>query len=209
MIEAAVENEHIKREIFEKLCPVLQDKALICTNTSSISVTALAAHTDRPERFMGMHFMNPVPVMRLVELIRALTTSDATYSAIKGVVAKLGKTGVTSQDYPAFIVNRVLLPMINEAIFALHEGIGDIASIDTAMKLGANMPMGPSGTRRFHRPRRMLEYHARALRRHRRTPNIVRALCSLNASRRAGSAVSLAAGFTTIKSGHLLRIIVY
>ncbi len=143
VIEAAVENKHIKREIFEKLCPVLQDKALICTNTSSISVTALAAHTDRPERFMGMHFMNPVPLMSLVELIRALTTSDATYSAIKGVVAKLGKTGVTSQDYPAFIVNRVLLPMINEAIFALHEGIGDIASIDTAMKLGANMPMGP------------------------------------------------------------------
>ncbi|MGO8954778.1 MAG: 3-hydroxybutyryl-CoA dehydrogenase [Rhodomicrobium sp.] len=143
VIEAAVENERIKREIFEKLCPVLQEKALICTNTSSISVTAMAAHTDRPERFMGMHFMNPVPVMRLVELIRALTTSDAAYSAIKGVVAKLGKTAVTSQDYPAFIVNRILLPMINEAIFALHEGIGDIASIDTAMKLGANMPMGP------------------------------------------------------------------
>ncbi|MGO9171566.1 MAG: 3-hydroxybutyryl-CoA dehydrogenase [Rhodomicrobium sp.] len=143
VIEAAVENEQIKREIFKNLCPVLQDKALICTNTSSISVTALAAHTDRPERFMGMHFMNPVPVMRLVELIRALTTSDATYSAIKSVVAKLGKTAVTSQDYPAFIVNRVLLPMINEAIFALHEGTGDIASIDTAMKLGANMPMGP------------------------------------------------------------------
>ena len=143
VIEAAIENERIKREIFEKLCPVLQDKALICTNTSSISVTALAAHTDRPERFMGMHFMNPVPVMKLVELIRALTTSDATYSALKSVVAKLGKTAVTSQDYPAFIVNRVLLPMINEAIFALHEGIGDIVSIDTAMKLGANMPMGP------------------------------------------------------------------
>ncbi len=143
VIESAVENEPVKREIFKKLCPVLQEKSLICTNTSSISVTALAASTDRPERFMGMHFMNPVPVMRLVELIRALTTSDATYSAIKNVAAKLGKTAVTSQDYPAFIVNRVLLPMINEAIFALHEGTGDIASIDTAMKLGANMPMGP------------------------------------------------------------------
>jgi 3-hydroxybutyryl-CoA dehydrogenase len=118
VIESAVENEPIKREIFKNLCPVLQDKALICTNTSSISVTALAAHTDRPERFMGMHFMNPVPVMRLVELIRALTTSDATYSVIKNLAAKLGKTAVTSQDYPAFIVNRVLLPMINEAIQA-------------------------------------------------------------------------------------------
>jgi 3-hydroxybutyryl-CoA dehydrogenase len=143
VIESAVENEPVKREILRNLCPVLQKKALICTNTSSISVTALAAHTDRPDRFMGMHFMNPVPVMRLVELIRALTTSEATYALIKEVAAKLGKTAVTSQDYPAFIVNRVLLPMINEAIFALYEGIGDIVSIDTAMKLGANMPMGP------------------------------------------------------------------
>jgi 3-hydroxybutyryl-CoA dehydrogenase len=143
VIESAVEDQRIKIAIFEKLCQILPEEAIICTNTSSISVTMLASHTDRPDRFMGMHFMNPVPVMRLVELIRALTTSNETVTAVKSVVAKLGKTAVPSQDYPAFIVNRLLLPMINEAIFTLHESVGNVESIDAAMKLGANMPMGP------------------------------------------------------------------
>jgi len=143
VIETAVEDPRVKCEIFEKVCPVLPEETIICTNTSSISVTMLASHTDRPDRFMGMHFMNPVPVMRLVELIRALTTSNETEAAVKGVVARLGKTAVHSLDYPAFVVNRILLPMINEAIFALYEGIGTVETIDAAMKLGANMPMGP------------------------------------------------------------------
>jgi 3-hydroxybutyryl-CoA dehydrogenase len=143
VIEAAFESEKVKSEIFAKLCPFLPQHAIVCTNTSSISVTALAARTDRPDKFMGMHFMNPVPVMKLVETIRALTTSDETVDAINTVVAKLNKKSVPSQDYPAFIVNRILLPMINEAIFALHEGIGTVDAIDAAMKLGANMPMGP------------------------------------------------------------------
>jgi 3-hydroxybutyryl-CoA dehydrogenase len=143
VVEAAFENEAVKSEIFAKLCPVLPEKTIVCTNTSSISVTALASRTGRPDRFMGMHFMNPVPVMKLVETIRALTTSDETVAAVNGVVATLGKKAVASQDYPAFIVNRVLLPMINEAVFALHEGVGTVDAIDEAMKLGANMPMGP------------------------------------------------------------------
>lgn len=143
VIEAAVEREDIKRDIFASLCPVVKPEALLCTNTSSISVTMLAAHTDRPERFMGMHFMNPVPVMKLVELIPAISTDEATMSAVRAVVDRLGKTPVVAQDYPAFIVNRILLPMINEAAYVLHEGVGDVVSIDAAMRLGANQPMGP------------------------------------------------------------------
>ena len=143
VIETAAEDERIKFDIFEKLCPVLPENTIICTNTSSLSITLLATHTDRPDRFMGMHFMNPAPSMRLVEIIRGLTTSNETVAAVKSVVQKLGKTAVSAQDYPAFIVNRILLPMVNEAIFALHEGVGTVESIDAAMKLGTNMPMGP------------------------------------------------------------------
>ncbi|MCS6779334.1 MAG: 3-hydroxybutyryl-CoA dehydrogenase [Geminicoccaceae bacterium] len=143
VIESAVEKEAIKREIFERLCPIVGKNTIFCTNTSSISVTMLAAHTDRPERFMGMHFMNPVPVMKLVELIRAISTDDATCLTVEAVVDRLGKSPVMSADYPAFIVNRVLLPMINEAIYALHEGVGDVAGIDKALRLGAAHPMGP------------------------------------------------------------------
>jgi 3-hydroxybutyryl-CoA dehydrogenase len=143
VIEAAVEREDIKRELFERLCKAVKPEALLCTNTSSISVTMLAAHTDRPERFMGMHFMNPVPVMKLVELIPAISTDEATLAAVRAVVERLGKTAVLAQDYPAFIVNRILLPMVNEAAYVLHEGVGDVASIDAAMRLGANQPMGP------------------------------------------------------------------
>jgi 3-hydroxybutyryl-CoA dehydrogenase len=143
VVEAAFESEKVKSEIFGKLCPILPEKTIVCTNTSSISVTMLASRTDRPDKFMGMHFMNPVPVMKLVETIRALTTSGETVAAVNSVVATLGKKAVPSQDYPAFIVNRILLPMINEAVVALHEGVGTVADIDEAMKLGANMPMGP------------------------------------------------------------------
>ncbi len=143
VIETAAEDERIKFDIFEKLCPVLPENTIICTNTSSLSVTLLATHTDRPDRFMGMHFMNPAPLMKLVEIIRGLTTSNETVAAVRSVVQKLGKTAVSAQDYPAFIVNRILLPMVNEAIFALHEGVGTVEFIDAAMKLGTNMPMGP------------------------------------------------------------------
>lgn len=143
VIEAAVENEQIKREIFKTLCPHLKADAVIATNTSSISITGLASVTDRPEKFIGMHFMNPVPVMKLVELIRGLATSDTTYHAIKAVAEAMGKTVASAEDFPAFIVNRVLLPMINEAIYTLYEGVGSVESIDTAMRLGANHPMGP------------------------------------------------------------------
>ena len=143
VIEAATENEEIKKSIFEKLIPSLRGDAILATNTSSISITRLAAATDRPERFMGMHFMNPVPVMKLVELIRGIATDEATYSTVNGVVGKLGKTSITSEDFPAFIVNRILVPMINEAIYVLQEGIGGVTDIDGAMKLGANQPMGP------------------------------------------------------------------
>ena len=143
VIEAATENEAVKKQIFATLCPVLPPDALIATNTSSISITRLAASTDRPAKFLGMHFMNPVPVMQLVELIRGIATGEDTFSTVKELVARLGKTSVSAEDFPAFIVNRVLLPMINEAVYTLYEGVGSVDSIDTAMRLGANHPMGP------------------------------------------------------------------
>jgi 3-hydroxybutyryl-CoA dehydrogenase len=143
VIEAATEQEATKREIFSALCPLLRPDALVATNTSSISITRLAASTDRPELFIGIHFMNPVPVMQLVELIRGIATDEDTYEAAKRFVAKLGKTATMSEDFPAFIVNRILLPMINEAVYTLYEGVGSVESIDTAMRLGANHPMGP------------------------------------------------------------------
>ncbi len=143
VIESATENEAIKRKIFEGLAPHLADKTILTSNTSSISITRLAAGTDRPERFMGFHFMNPVPVMKLVELIRGIATDAETYDTLLGVVKSLGKTAASSEDYPAFIVNRILIPMINEAVYALYEGVGSVSSIDVSMKLGANHPMGP------------------------------------------------------------------
>ncbi len=143
VIEAATENEEIKREILKKLVPHLKDTALIASNTSSLSITRLGTVTDRPERFIGMHFMNPVPVMKLVELIRGLATSDETFQATKALSEELGKTVAVAEDFPAFIVNRILLPMINEAVYVLYEGVGGVEAIDTAMKLGANHPMGP------------------------------------------------------------------
>jgi 3-hydroxybutyryl-CoA dehydrogenase len=143
VIEAATENEAVKREIFKKLCPVLKKDALIASNTSSISITRLAASTDRAPQFMGMHFMNPVPVMELVELIRGIATAEETFTAVKELTIKLGKTPAMAEDFPAFIVNRILLPMINEAVYTLYEGVGNVESIDTAMKLGAHHPMGP------------------------------------------------------------------
>jgi 3-hydroxybutyryl-CoA dehydrogenase len=143
VIESATENEEIKREIFKTLCPALKEDAIVCSNTSSISITRLAAVTDRPGRFMGMHFMNPVPVMKLVELIRGIATDDSTYQKIRQLAVKLDKTPAMAEDFPAFIVNRILLPMINEAVYTLYEGVGSVESIDTAMKLGANHPMGP------------------------------------------------------------------
>jgi 3-hydroxybutyryl-CoA dehydrogenase len=143
VIEAATENEEVKRTILKNLFPHLKADAIIATNTSSISVTRLAAATDRPAKFMGMHFMNPVPVMELVELIRGLATDDATYAAIKELAERLGKIPARAEDFPAFIVNRILLPMINEAIYTLYEGVGTVEAIDTAMRLGAHHPMGP------------------------------------------------------------------
>ncbi len=143
VIEAATEDEQVKRKILQQICPILRKDALIATNTSSISVTRLAAATDRPERFMGMHFMNPVPVMALVELIRGIATEESTFREVRELVVKLGKTPANAEDFPAFIVNRILLPMINEAIYTLYEGVGSVESIDTAMRLGANHPMGP------------------------------------------------------------------
>jgi 3-hydroxybutyryl-CoA dehydrogenase len=143
VIEAATEDENVKRKIYTQLCPQLNPQAILATNTSSISITRLAAATDRPERFMGVHFMNPVPVMKLVELVRGIATDDATFEAAKAFAAKLDKTVTVSEDFPAFIVNRILLPMINEAIYTLYEGVGTVDAIDTAMKLGANHPMGP------------------------------------------------------------------
>ncbi|HXQ53637.1 MAG TPA: 3-hydroxybutyryl-CoA dehydrogenase [Stellaceae bacterium] len=142
-IEAATEREAVKRDIYQKLIPHLKPSAILASNTSSISITRLGAATDRPERFIGMHFMNPVPVMQLVELIRGIATDDATFRAISDLAVKLGKTPVASEDFPAFIVNRILLPMINEAVYTLYEGVGSVEAIDTAMKLGANHPMGP------------------------------------------------------------------
>ena len=143
VIEAATEREEIKREIFKKLIPTLKPEALIATNTSSISITRLASSTDRPGKFIGVHFMNPVPVMSLVELIRGIATDEETFAAARGLVLTLGKTPVAAEDFPAFIVNRILLPMINEAIYTLYEGVGNVESIDTAMRLGAHHPMGP------------------------------------------------------------------
>jgi 3-hydroxybutyryl-CoA dehydrogenase len=143
VIEAATENEAVKREIYKKLCPVLKPEALLASNTSSISITRLAAATDRPSKFIGMHFMNPVPVMALVELIRGIATDEATFKSVRDLAQKLGKTVAVAEDFPAFIVNRILLPMINEAVYTLYEGVGNVESIDTAMRLGANHPMGP------------------------------------------------------------------
>jgi len=143
VIEAATEKEEIKREIFKKLTPHLKPDALIATNTSSISITRLASATDRPGKFIGMHFMNPVPAMSLVELIRGIATDEQTFAATRELALKLGKTPVAAEDFPAFIVNRILLPMINEAVYTLYEGVGSVEAIDTAMKLGANHPMGP------------------------------------------------------------------
>ncbi|HEY1364287.1 MAG TPA: 3-hydroxybutyryl-CoA dehydrogenase [Xanthobacteraceae bacterium] len=143
IIEAATEKEDVKRTIFAKLCPALSSDAIIGTNTSSISITRLASATDRPERFIGVHFMNPVPLMELVELIRGIATDDATFETTKQFVNKLGKTIAVAEDFPAFIVNRILLPMINEAIYTLYEGVGNVEAIDTAMRLGAHHPMGP------------------------------------------------------------------
>jgi len=143
VIETATEKEDVKRAILVDLCAVLKPEAIVGTNTSSISITRLAAATDRPERFIGIHFMNPVPLMELVEVIRGIATSDPVFESTKAFVASLGKTIAVAEDFPAFIVNRVLLPMINEAIYTLYEGVGNVESIDTAMRLGAHHPMGP------------------------------------------------------------------
>ena len=143
VIEAATEREAVKQAIFEDLQPHLQPHTILTSNTSSISITRLASRTDRPERFMGFHFMNPVPVMQLVELIRGIATDEETFAACKAVVDRLGKTSASAEDFPAFIVNRILMPMINEAVYTLYEGVGNVKSIDESMKLGANHPMGP------------------------------------------------------------------
>ncbi|WP_342069977.1 3-hydroxybutyryl-CoA dehydrogenase [Yoonia algicola] len=143
IIEAATERETIKTAIFEDLVPHLKQDTILTSNTSSISITRLASRTDRPEKFMGFHFMNPVPIMQLVELIRGIATDEPTFKACHAVVERLGKTSATAEDFPAFIVNRILMPMINEAIYTLYEGVGSVQSIDTSLKLGANHPMGP------------------------------------------------------------------
>ncbi|GBE42506.1 putative 3-hydroxybutyryl-CoA dehydrogenase [bacterium BMS3Bbin10] len=143
LIEAATENEDVKLQILREVCPVVKPEATLATNTSSISITRLAAATDRPEKFIGMHFMNPVPVMELVEMIRGIATEDKTFTAATEFVGTLGKTVAVSEDFPAFMVNRILLPMINEAIYTLYEGVGNVDSIDTSMRLGARHPMGP------------------------------------------------------------------
>jgi 3-hydroxybutyryl-CoA dehydrogenase len=143
VIETAVEKEETKRKIFHEVCAVLKPETIVATNSSSISITRLAASTDRPEKFIGIHFMNPVPAMELVELIRGIATDDVTFDTAKAFVAKLGKQVAVSEDFPAFIVNRILLPMINEAIYTLYEGVGNVEAIDAAMKLGAHHPMGP------------------------------------------------------------------
>ena len=143
VIEAATERETVKQAIFEDLVPHLKPTTILTSNTSSISITRLASRTDRPEKFMGFHFMNPVPVMQLVELIRGIATDEPTYKALHEVVERLGKTAASAEDFPAFIVNRILMPMINEAVYTLYEGVGNVKSIDSAMKLGTNHPMGP------------------------------------------------------------------
>ena len=143
VIEAATERETVKQAIFEDLLPHLKPTTILTSNTSSISITRLASRTDRPERFMGVHFMNPVPVMQLVELIRGIATNEETFKTLLAVVDKLGKTAASAEDFPAFIVNRILIPMINEAVYTLYEGVGNVKSIDESLKLGANHPMGP------------------------------------------------------------------
>ncbi len=143
MIEAATEKEEVKRAIFRTLVPHLKQSCLLASNTSSISITRLGANTDRPEKFIGMHFMNPVPVMKLVEIIRGIATDEPTFQAVHALAHKLGKTTAVAEDFPAFIVNRILVPMINEAVYALYEGVGSVTAIDTSMRLGANHPMGP------------------------------------------------------------------
>ena len=143
VIEAATENEEIKKAIYAQVCPILKEDAILSTNTSSISITRLAADTDRPGRFMGIHFMNPAPLMELIELIRGIATEPEVFETIRNFTSELGKTPVSSEDFPAFIVNRVLLPMINEAVYTLYEGVGTVEAIDTALKLGAHHPMGP------------------------------------------------------------------
>jgi 3-hydroxybutyryl-CoA dehydrogenase len=143
VIEAATEKEDLKRLIFKSLIPHLKPSCLVASNTSSISITRLGAVTDRPEKFIGMHFMNPVPVMKLVEIIRGIATDEPTFQAVIALARKLGKVSAVAEDFPAFIVNRILVPMINEAVFALYEGVGSVSAIDDAMKLGANHPMGP------------------------------------------------------------------
>ncbi|MEH6673757.1 MULTISPECIES: 3-hydroxybutyryl-CoA dehydrogenase [unclassified Sulfitobacter] len=143
VIEAATERETVKQAIFEDLIPHLKPTTILTSNTSSISITRLASRTDRPEKFMGFHFMNPVPVMQLVELIRGIATDKETFAACRTVVEKLGKTAASAEDFPAFIVNRILMPMINEAVYTLYEGVGSVESIDSSLKLGANHPMGP------------------------------------------------------------------
>jgi 3-hydroxybutyryl-CoA dehydrogenase len=143
VIEAATEDEAVKKKIFQDLSKRINDKAVLATNTSSISVTRLAAATDRPENFIGLHFMNPVPLMQLVEVIRGIATNDSTFQAALEIVKRVGKTAAYAEDFPAFIVNRILLPMINEAVYTLYEGVGNVDAIDTAMRLGANHPMGP------------------------------------------------------------------
>ena len=143
VVEAATEEETVKRKIFVALCPYIKPDTIVSTNTSSISITRLAAATDRPERFIGLHFMNPAPVMELVEMIRGIATDDATFTRTREFVDALGKTVAVSEDFPAFMVNRILLPMINEAVYTLYEGVGSVDAIDTAMRLGAHHPMGP------------------------------------------------------------------
>ena len=163
VIEAATEDETIKRKIYAQICPVLNPEAILATNTSSLSITRLASATDRPERFIGIHFMNPVPVMKLVELVRGIATEDTTFSLAKEFVSSLDKTITVAEDFPAFIVNRILLPMINEAIYTLYEGVGSVDAIDTAMRLGANHPDGAIAACRLHRPRHLPLYHAGSL----------------------------------------------
>ncbi|MCG8505862.1 MAG: 3-hydroxybutyryl-CoA dehydrogenase [Sphingomonadales bacterium] len=143
VLEAATENEEVKSKIFTDLCPLIKEEAIIGSNTSSISITRLASRTARPEKFIGMHFMNPVPVMQLVELIRGIATDEETFQSVKEFALKLGKITANAEDFPAFIVNRILMPMINEAVYTLYEGVGSVEAIDTAMRLGANHPMGP------------------------------------------------------------------
>jgi len=143
IMEAATENEELKVQILQELCPVLKESAIIATNTSSISITRLAASTDRPGKFVGMHFMNPVPLMELVELIRGIATDSDTYETIRELAKRLGKTSVNAEDFPAFIVNRIVLPMLNEAVYTLYEGVGSVEAIDVAMRLGTHHPMGP------------------------------------------------------------------